>query len=142
VFDRANLSSLFQYVWATPEPTRVRHFSCAPHLTHKHLTSFGCPCDVCDAFHISCTFEMCDAFEIYDPCMVDLWLVVGSEMSFREKQIRHCDCGSDILIDIIHPAYHFAFPLCVYASLLIFVPTPSPSLQTLCLSLCLSLSIN
>ncbi len=45
------------------------------------------------------------------------------------------------LIDTIHPAYHVTFPLCVYANVLIFVPTLPPSLQTLCLSFILSLSL-
>ncbi len=54
----------------------------------------------------------------------------------------HCNCGSDILIDIIHPPYHFAFLLCVYADMLIFVPTLPPSPQTLCLSHTHSLSVS
>ncbi len=49
------------------------------------------------------------------------------------------------LIDTIHPVYHITFPLCVYAIVLIFVLTLSPSPQMLCLShtlsLCLSVSL-
>jgi len=54
----------------------------------------------------------------------------------------HCDSGSDILIDTIHSAYHFTFLLCIYANMLIFVLTLPPSLQTLCLSLILSLCLS
>ncbi len=56
--------------------------------------------------------------------------------------MRRCDCGSDILIDIIYPTYCFAFPLCVYANLLIFELTLFSSLQMLCLSHILSLCLS
>jgi hypothetical protein len=56
--------------------------------------------------------------------------------------MHHCDCGSHNLINIIYPPYGFAFPLCVYAKLFIFVPTQSPSPQMLCLSHILSLSLS
>jgi hypothetical protein len=72
---------------------------------------------------------------------VDLQLVIRSEISLWEKQMPWINSGSDILIDTIHPAYHFAFQLCVYANLLIFVQILSPSLQMLCLSHTLSLSL-
>ena len=51
-----------------------------------------------------------------------------------------CNCGSNILINIIHPVYRFAFLLCVYANMLIFVLPLPPSLQMICLSLILCLS--
>ncbi len=57
------------------------------------------------------------------------------------RQMCHCDSRIDNLIDIIHTAYHFAFPLCVYANMLIFVPILLPSPQMLCLSLIISLSL-
>jgi hypothetical protein len=51
----------------------------------------------------------------------------------------HFNSRSDNLINTNHPAYHFTFPLCVYANMLILVLTLPPSLQTLYLSLILSL---
>jgi hypothetical protein len=53
----------------------------------------------------------------------------------------HCDSRVDNLIDIIHAAYRFAFLLCVYANMLIFVPMLLPSPQMLCLSLIIALSL-
>ncbi len=77
---------------------------------------------------------------------VDLRLAISSKMLQWEKQMCRCDCRSYNLIDIIHSAYRFAFMLCVYANMLIFVLTLSPSPQMLCLShilsLCLSLLVS
>ncbi len=58
--------------------------------------------------------------------IVYLQLVVRSEMSLMRKMC-HWESRSDNLDDIIHPAHRFAFPLCVYANLLIFV-LPSDAL--------------
>jgi hypothetical protein len=49
------------------------------------------------------------------------------EMSLWEKQMRCCDCGSNILISMICPSYRFAFPLYVYVNLMIVVPNLLPS---------------
>jgi hypothetical protein len=65
--------------------------------------------------------------------IVGLRLVVRSEMSQLEKQMCHCDCRSDNLIDIINTAYRFAFLLCVYAKMLVFVTMLLSSPQMLCL---------
>jgi hypothetical protein len=53
----------------------------------------------------------------------------------------HGNSRSNDLINIFHPAYRFAFSLCVYANMLIFVLMLPPYPQTLCLSLILSLCV-
>ncbi len=66
--------------------------------------------------------------------IIDLQLVIGAKMSLWVKQMCRCNCRKDILIDIIYPAYRFAFLLSVYANMLIFVLMLPPSPQILYLS--------
>jgi hypothetical protein len=53
--------------------------------------------------------------------------VIRSKCHYEKKQMCRCDCGSDILIGIICPAYRLAFLSYVYVNLLIFVLMILPS---------------
>ncbi len=105
-------------------------------------------CHLCQvSFMLSVIYAECHLCQVsFMPIViyiVDLWLVVRSKMSLWEKQMCWCNCGSNILIDIIHPAYCFAFLLCVYANLLIFVLTHLPLFRhclSHILSICFSVS--
>ncbi len=87
--------------------------------------------------------DMKDQGDVPDACIVDLQLVIGSKCCYEKNRCADAIVEAISLWTSFHPAYHFAFPLYVYANLSIFVPMPSPSLQMLCLShTSLSLSVS
>ncbi len=70
-------------------------------------------------------------------------LVIGSKCHYEKNRCADLIVGGDILIGIICPAFHIAFPFHVFVNLLIFVQTLLPSFScTLPLMQTLSLSLH